>query len=197
MFADFIDKQENHVLHALWLSTDSAAGRTFNYWVEVGRIVYWDDRNDAYTHFDGFYWARQAKVNGVIQYKDWDLNTPLTEPVGTMYHYRITWNRNSDGYDVWIMINGTNYLVGTAHYNNLNAYHAELGSESNHCDGDDGDSFYNWIEPTYTNRWNWKDDDGQWHAIINPGLYNNPPADIWLYSNLDSACFNMNNNSSC
>ena len=205
LFADFVDQQLSFINSAVWLATDSVEGTDGLYWIELGRTYDWDDVNGAYTHHDHFYWGRSAKEGSSPFFRMWYISYPLPKSNGTMYRYKIQWNPNADadgGYDIGLRIEGdsTNYHVNTAHINRPNAYRVYLGLESKYCDGNDGDSYYNYVAPIYTNSWWWTDDENQLHQIVNPSIpsnLNEPPAHIGLYPSGDSACYHMNRTTWC
>lgn len=69
-----------------------------------------------------------------------------------------------------------------------------VGSESNWCDGNDGDSVYSSIDNSWTDDWDWIDDDGDYHAIREPDP---PHSDVPAHMNVrdpdrQGACFHMN-----
>lgn len=140
----------------------------------------------------------------VVRYKDFFAsesdfpNLPLPA-YGTNMRFRVIWNAVHGGYDVMVQINGVESHLGRAAYNKLRPWFFQVGSEANHCDGNDGDTQYNFISPHYTSDWDWYDDDYQIHPLsANDPLYWNPPAHFYVTgTGRTQGCFHMNTTAPC
>jgi hypothetical protein len=190
----------NFVQRTLWVQTDSGRSDRIGWYVEVAfRERY--ARDATVVRKDGFMWGRGYTTSTGVERWEGNFNDSVPSPnsYGSTFQMVISWNSAEQAFDLIVTVNGSNYLVKRVYGNRLNAWYARSGSESNHCDGDDGDSYENVVGPTYTDRWYWKDDDSTnvWHQIVSPPTESDLPANIHLEAGGDAACYHMNTTAGC
>ncbi len=199
--AEHILNSYNHADHVLWLHTD--VDKPGGHFVEVGLRDYVNDPADKppeYTVYEQqFYWFRliTVEVDGGLQERTYLEYETLSLPnLDTRVRYWIGYNSSAGGYDITIQRGSSDSknFVGRSLVNGLRPWMVRVGSESNYCDGNDGDSSYNFISPTRTDDWDWIEDGGTYHAITIPDA---PESDIPAHMDIydpgrDAACFHMN-----